>query len=204
VTAKRSFVCCILMLQIAAVHAAATGAATATAAGTAAPLPGNSILQVRGHFTSQSGHSFQLAARRGTPQLIGMFYASCQSVCPLLIETARSVTGKLEPAQRARLQVLLVTLDPERDDVAALAGIAAEHRLDAAQWTLARTDGKTVRQLAAVLDIRYRKLESGDFNHTSALILLDADGRVQARTESLGAATDPEFMAAVRRVLSVR
>ena len=53
--------------------------------------------------------------------------------------------------------------------------------------------------LAGVLGVRYRELADGEFNHTSALILLDAEGRVLARTEKMGAKPDPEFVAAVRR-----
>lgn len=45
-----------------------------------APLPGDSVLQLPGEFTDQSAQRFTLAARRGHPQLVGMFYASCQSV----------------------------------------------------------------------------------------------------------------------------
>jgi protein SCO1/2 len=42
-------------------------------------------------------------------------------------------------------------------------------------------------------------LANGDFNHTSALVLLDAEGRIVARTEKIGSVPDPEFVAAVRR-----
>jgi protein SCO1/2 len=50
-----------------------------------------------------------------------------------------------------------------------------------------------VRQLAAVLGIQYRALPNGDFNHSTALILLDADGRLVARTTRLAGA-DPAFV----------
>jgi protein SCO1/2 len=53
-----------------------------------------------------------------------------------------------------------------------------------------------------VLGVRYRQLADGDFNHTSALLLLDADGRILARTEKLGGVPDPEFLAAVRQAAS--
>ena len=56
-----------------------------------------------------------------------------------------------------------------------------------------------VRAVAGVLGMRYRALADGEFNHTSALVLLDADGRILARTEQMGSVPDPEFLAAVRR-----
>ena len=163
-----------------------------------ASLPGDSVLQLPGLFTDQSSKAFHLSARRGTAQLIGMFYGSCQSVCPLLIDSSVAITRALEPEQRSRLRVLLVSLDPARDTPAVLARVAREHRLDLAHWTLARTDEKTVRQLAAVLNVRYRQLDTGEFNHTSALILLDRDGREIARNENLSLIPDPQFIAAIR------
>ena len=83
-----------------------------------APLPGDSVLQLPGVFVDQASRRFTLASRRGQPQLISMFYANCQSVCPLLIETSTAVMNALEPAQRSRLRVLLVSLDP--NDAAAI------------------------------------------------------------------------------------
>jgi protein SCO1 len=53
-----------------------------------------------------------------------------------------------------------------------------------------------------VLGVRYRELANGEFNHTSALLLLDADGRILARTEQVGSTPDPEFIAAVRKATS--
>ncbi len=167
----------------------------------AASLPGDSVLQLPGLFTDQSSRSFHLSARRGTAQLIGMFYGSCQSICPLLIESSVAITRALEPEPRSRLRVLLVSLDPARDTPAVLAHVAREHRLDLSHWTLARADARVVRQLAAVLNIRYRQLEGGEFNHTSALILLDRDGREIARNENLSLTPDPQFIAAIRSAM---
>jgi protein SCO1/2 len=165
------------------------------------PLPGDSVLQLPGVFVDQASRRFTLATRRGQPQLISMFYANCQSVCPLLIETSTAVVNTLEPAQRSRLRVLLVSLDPARDTPAVLAQVVRDHRLDTTRWTLARTEPAVVRRLAAVLDIRYRQLEGGEFNHTSVLILLDGQGRMLARTEQLGARPDPQFVVAIRGAL---
>jgi protein SCO1/2 len=55
-----------------------------------------------------------------------------------------------------------------------------------------------------VLGVRYRQLASGDFNHTSALVLLDRDGRIVTRTEKIGSLLDPTFIASVRRTIDMR
>ena len=168
---------------------------------TTASLPAESVLQLPGTFTAQDSHAFTLAERRGKPQIVAMFYSSCKFMCPLLVDSARGVDHALTASERAQLAVLFVSIDPARDTPAVLATLAAKRKLDLQRWTLARTDETTVRKLAALLGVRYRKLADGDFNHTSALILLDANGRILARTEKMGAVPDPTFLKAVKAVL---
>jgi protein SCO1 len=128
-----------------------------------------------------------------------MFYTSCKFFCPMLIETIRDVEAKLSVEERANLGVVLVSIDPEHDTVQVLKRVADERGIDAARWTLARTDAASVRKLAAVLGIQYRALVDGEFNHTTAVVLLDADGRIAARTTRLGNA-DAAFVKRVRSV----
>ena len=170
-------------------------------AAAAAGVPADSVYQLGDSFTDQRGREFTLSSRAGKPQLVAMFYTSCRYVCPLIVDSAKGVQHALAPAERDRLGILLVSLDPARDDVAALASVASKRKLDPGSWTLARTEPASVRRLAAVLGIRYRALADGEFNHSSALVLLDSEGRVLARTERLGSVPDPEFMAAVKAAL---
>ena len=184
----------LLVLFLGLVLAGAAAAATA-------PLPGDSVLRVPANFKDQDGKAFTLAQRRGGVQLVTMFYSSCPYACPLIIDTGKGVDHALAPAERARLRVLLLSLDPVRDTPAKLSALAAKRKIDTARWTLATTDAGGVRQTAAVLGIRYRQLANGEFNHSSVMILLDADGRILARTEKIGAQPDPAFLAAVRSAL---
>ena len=159
----------------------------------AAELPGDSIYQLKLELATQDAAKAQLDVDRGHPTVISMFYGSCGFVCPTLIKTIQRMESKLDPAQRARLRVLLVSLDPERDTPAALAEIARKHGADPSRWMFGRTPDAGVRQLAAVLGIQYRKLPDGSFNHSTVITLLDADGRIVARTSKLGA-LDQDFL----------
>ena len=171
------------------------------AAAAVAPLPGDSVLRLTDVYTDQQGHSFLLAQRRGQAQLVAMFYSSCRFSCPLLIDSGKGVQHALSAPERAKLRLLYLSIDPERDDTRALAALALKRKLDPVQWTLAHTDAAGVRRTAAVLGVRYRKLANGDFNHSSTLILLDADGRIVARTEKLGPVPDAEFVTQVKFAL---
>ena len=167
-------------------------------ASAAAPLPGDSVYQLAVPLTSQDGKVQTLAARRGRPQLVTMFYTSCSMVCPMILDTVKMTRNALDAPARERLDVLAVTFDPARDDVATLRKYASARKLDSRWWTLAVL---AVAQFTVVLQLQYRQLPDGEFNHSSELILLDADGRVVARTDVIGR-LDPAFVDAVRKLLA--
>lgn len=167
-----------------------------------APLPRDSVYQLPLVLTDQAGHAADWRTRRGAPQVVAMFYTSCQYICPLIVDSGKAVDKSLTPQQRARLRILLVSMDPKRDTPAALKNIVDKRQLDTTRWTLASPPQGEVRAVAGVLGVRYRELADGEFNHTSALLLLDADGRILARTEQVGSTPDPAFIAAVRKATS--
>ncbi|QDZ28942.1 SCO family protein [Noviherbaspirillum sp. UKPF54] len=190
-----------LMLACVALYEGNTLARAAeTPAASVAPLPGDSVYQLQVPLVNQNGQAFELASRRGKPSIVSMFYTSCQFVCPMLIETVQANEAKLTPDERAQISTLLVSFDPVHDDVPALKAVVDKRKLDASRWSLTRTDAAAARKLAAALGIQYRQLANGDFNHSTVLILLDAQGRIVGRTNKLGAA-DPEFLKQIRDTL---
>jgi len=172
----------------------------AAAAAPAGELPGDSIYQLQLPLTDQDGQPFELASARGAPVLVSMFYSSCEMVCPMIFETLALTLKALAPAERERVKVLMISFDPARDSVAVLKRTAQAHRCDA-HWTLARTDEANARKVAALLGVQYRRLASGEFNHSSTIELLDAQGRIAARTGTLGS-VDPALLKALRAAAS--
>ncbi|AKC88211.1 electron transporter SenC [Pseudoxanthomonas suwonensis] len=164
-------------------------------------LPGESLYHLRAGLTDQHGQALQWAALRGRPQLVSMFYVNCHLMCPLILENAKALQKQLPAAERERLGVAILTLDPARDTPESLAAVAQRHRVPA-DWRFLRPAPDDVRALASVLDVRYRFREDGSVNHTSMLVLLDPDGRVLARSEVVGAAPDPAFLQQVRTALA--
>ena len=176
----------------------------AGAAGAAAPeAPGDSLYQLELALTDQAGKATGLERYRGQPVVVSMFYASCPHVCPMLISTIQRYERELPEAQRGRLRVLMVSIDPERDTPAKLAEVAARHHVDGKRWTLARADAPAVRKLAAALNIQYRQLPDGEFNHATVITLLDPAGRPLRQTSSM-LRPDAEFSAALKAATAAR
>jgi protein SCO1/2 len=161
-------------------------------------LPSNSVYRLDLALVDQNGQASKLAdLRNGGPVLIAMFYSSCKYVCPLIIDNLQRTERALSDSERARLRVVMVSFDPKRDTPAALKALANERHVDQTRWKLTRTEAAGVRKLAAVLDVQYRALDNGEFNHSSVITLLDGEGRIITRTDRMGE-LDPEFAAAVR------
>ena len=164
------------------------------------PLPGESVYQLPMSLIDQHGRTSTLAALRGQPVLVAMFYTSCDNVCPMIAWQLRRIEQALPEAERARLRVLMVSFDPARDTPEALRKFATAHKADPSRWVVARAEENEVRNLAAVLGLRYRELDNGVFNHSSVITLLDADGMIRARTSDLKN-VDAEFVRTVEASL---
>ena len=155
------------------------------APGAAAPRS-ESVYEVSASLVDQQGRPASLDLFRGHPVLISMFYASCPDACPLLIADIQRIEMELHPRIRADVRVVLVSLDPEHDTPEVLQALARARGVDESRWRLLRAPDDTVREIAAVLGLKYRRLPDGSFNHSSVITLLDPSGVIAARVEGIG------------------
>jgi protein SCO1/2 len=150
------------------------------------PLTQASLYDLPIQLTDQTGTTRSLAAFRGSPVLVTMFYGSCAAACPLLTSDLKRIERQLPAAVRSEVRVLMVSFDQARDTPPVLARLVGERGMDPARWTLASANEDDARSLAGVLGIRYRKLDNGEFFHSSVVVLLDREGRPRVRLDGLG------------------
>ncbi len=139
----------------------------------------------------QAGQPFALVSRRGQPLLLTFFYASCETMCPLILSDLERVEAGLTPEARAALRVVVVSIDPEHDDAARLAAVARERALPLERWSLVRGSERDVRTLASTLGMTYRRTTDGGYAHAALFTLLDGEGRVVTQTSGTGRAITP-------------
>lgn len=165
-------------------------------------LPGDSVYQLDARLTDQDGRPLAWRDLRGRPRVVSMFYSHCHLMCPLIIESGKGLQKSLSEDEYRKLGVAMISLDPLRDDSAALTAVAQNHRVKMEHWLFLTPVQADVRAIAGILDIRYRPLEDGSINHTSAWLLLDAEGRIVARSEVTGIQPDPRFLSQVKELLA--
>jgi protein SCO1/2 len=132
-----------------------------------------SVYELDGRWRDQAGATRSLASWRGRPVLLAMIYTHCTATCPLAVSELKRIAA-LEPDAR----FVLVSLDPRRDDEQRLATYAAERALDPSRWTLLTGSDSDVRDLAATLGVRYRRVTPDDLAHSNLITLLDREGRI--------------------------
>ena len=129
-------------------------------------------------LAGSNGSELHLNAYRGKVVLLGFGFTSCAAVCPITLGTLGQVFKKLG-AQASDVQVIYITVDPERDDAARM-----KKYLTSFNPTFVGGTGSEA-QLAAVrkdYGIAAEKVAGpdGSYNHSSFIYLIDREGRLRA------------------------
>ncbi len=133
-------------------------------------------------WTTSEGKAMRLADLKGEPAVLSLFYASCESACPAIVEAMK----KLERAlPSAKLGFVLVTFDPENDSADVLQKYASKRSLAKEKWRLLRGSEADTRELAVLLGSKYKRTGEKQFAHSNLIVLLDGEGRVVARAQDL-------------------
>lgn len=145
------------------------------------------LLETPDVWQDDTGNSVTLAALRGRPVLISMYYASCDGVCVITRNDMKAVEASLPAEVRDQITFVLVTLAPERDGLAELKQFRSEHGLAENRWRLWRGSPAATAALAARLGIGYGRDQSGLFRHASQLTVLDAAGNILLQQDGIHA-----------------
>ena len=125
------------------------------------------------------GSEVTLARYRGKVVLMTFGFTHCAAVCPTTLATlaqARSLLGKAADS----VQVIYVTVDPERDDVAHLHDHLAAFDRSFIGATGTPDGLAAVRQKYGVKAVREGTGPDYAFAHTSSIFLIDRAGKLRA------------------------
>lgn len=147
------------------------------AAMAATPFTKNSLYQADAAFTTDAGRAFTLGELRGRPVVLTMFFASCGYACPLLVTDMQAIQGRLSAGLRGQTVFVLVSFDVARDTPEALAKYRASRGLDT-QWILLHGGDDAVRELAALLGVKYQQDAEGMFSHSNLITILNPQGEI--------------------------
>ena len=130
------------------------------------------------NLPGSDGSELKLSRYRGKVVLLGFGFTSCVAVCPVTLGTLAAAHKKLG-ARGNDVQVVYITVDPERDDA-----LRMKKYLSAFDPSFIGGTG-TEAQLAAVrkdYGIAAEKVAGpdGSYTHSSFVYLIDREGRLRA------------------------
>jgi len=160
---------------------------------TTAPLPDDSIYQLPGIWKTQRGETITLADLAGKARVMTFGFTHCEHVCPRLVADLKRFRDTLIAQGRRDVGWVFVSIDPERDDPETLRAFADRLDANSPNWTYLTAPDEQVRELTALLGVRYKKNPDGNFSHSNSYIAFDSKGRAVHETHSV--ADNPEEFA---------
>lgn len=145
----------------------------------------DSVFNITDNWTAADGKTFQLSKLGGKPTVVAMIYTSCQYVCPFTVQNIKRIERSLNAAQAGKVNFALFSFDPQRDTPAKLTEFAKLHAITSPSWTLAQGSESAVRKLAVTLGIKYKKVQSGDYEHDATISILDSNGVVKFQADAM-------------------
>jgi len=128
-------------------------------------------------FVDQFGKERPLASLRGRYVLMHVFYGTCLTVCPIVIEQLREIYSDFSAEQRRKLIILSISIDSVRDTTERLADLWHEEGAFEG-WIMAQPADASTDRMAREFGIWIFPKADGTINHSADLFLIDPGGRI--------------------------
>lgn len=141
--------------------------------------PGPAVDEVALPDLSRGGEEFAMRAEPGELLVVYFGFTNCPDVCPTTLADLRSALRQMDPADADRVNLAMVTVDPDRD-MPVLVDYAQTFVEDA--HALATTDPVLLRSAADPFGVSYAVEVDDDGNvevgHSSQMFVVDDTGQL--------------------------
>lgn len=146
-------------------------------------VPKESIFLLDSKWKNQEGKELQLRDLKGKNLVVVMIFTSCQTACPILVADMQKIAAKIDPKKTDENTMVLVSIDPDNDTPEVLKKYAEERKMDAKHWTLLTSDMESIRELANVLAVKYKKISPILFSHSNIITVFNKNGEMIKQVE---------------------
>ena len=149
-----------------------------------------SIYNLPSEWTNQNGKNIEMKDLKGKVLVMVMIYTSCKAACPRLVADMRNIESRLPKKIKNKVDLVLISIDPEVDTPERLKAFAIENQMDSSQWMFLRSSEENTREFAAVLSVNYKKISPLDFSHSNLISVFNTQGELVYQQEGLGINSD--------------
>lgn len=128
------------------------------------------------------GDKVSIQNTNGKVRLVYFYYSSCNMICLPTNGIMAKIQSELKKEKIFGDKAVLISIavDTKRDTVEKLTAYSKQLNADLDGWYFLRTDDfNEVQAIAADYSISVTALEDGEFIHTNAFTLVDADGQIR-------------------------
>jgi protein SCO1/2 len=139
-------------------------------------------------LTERSGKDVRLAELRGKIWIADFIYTTCTDTCPL--QTAAMAKLQKEYADKPGVQLVSISVDPERDTPQILSAYADKHHADAERWFFLTGQREQIINLIrdgfhlSVAALPDGAGQSGLIAHSPRFVLIDNHGQIRGYYDS--------------------
>lgn len=142
-----------------------------------------SIFVLDSKWQNQDGKELQLKELKGKNLVVVMIFTSCTTACPILVADMQKIESKIDPKKLKETTMVLVSIDPENDTPEVLKAYAQQRNMYGEPWLFLRSDKESVRELANVLAVKYKKISPIVFSHSNIISVFNKNGEMVNQVE---------------------
>jgi protein SCO1/2 len=132
-------------------------------------------------LTDTAGKKVALRDQGGKVVVLGFIFTTCSGSCPATTHRMAKIQTEVQrrPELKGRVQFLSITLDPAKDDAAALRRYMELYEIDSGNWSFLTGSGPEIAKVLAEFDMWARPAANGQLDHPSRIFLIDQKSRLR-------------------------
>ena len=142
-----------------------------------------SIFLLDSKWETQDSKEIKLKDLKGKNIVMVMIFTSCQTACPLLVADMQKVAAQVSKDKLKQTTMVLVSIDPDNDTPEVLKQYAIKNKMDGEPWLFLRSDKESIRELANVLAVKYKKISPIVFSHSNIITVFNKKGEMVKQVE---------------------
>lgn len=121
----------------------------------------------------------RLSDYKGKVVLVSFIFTTCSGTCPATTHRLARIHQTMDKKMRERVQLLSISLDPERDRPEVLRGYRRLYDIEGPGWTFLTGQPPDVKKVLDAWGMWAKPASNGQLDHPSRVYLVDPRGRIR-------------------------
>jgi protein SCO1/2 len=139
--------------------------------------PESSIYNLESSWLNQKNERLFLKDLNGKIVISAMVFTHCESACPRIVSDLQRIEKSFTSEELSQVQFVLISMDPARDTPERFLSFIKEYQINN-NWICVSSSEEATMEIANVLNVRFKKLSDGGFDHSNIIHVLDQEGNL--------------------------